>query len=93
MVDAETVKHVARISRINLTDAEVEKFSGQLSEVLDSFSLIKEVDTENIKPSFQPTEMKNAVRDDIPEDCLTQDEALSNAEQKEEKFFKGPRSV
>jgi Asp-tRNA(Asn)/Glu-tRNA(Gln) amidotransferase C subunit len=32
-------------------------------------------------------------REDIPEECLSQDEALLNAEQKEDKFFKGPRSV
>jgi aspartyl-tRNA(Asn)/glutamyl-tRNA(Gln) amidotransferase subunit C len=93
MIDRETVEHVAKLSRINLTDKEVEKFSKELSDVLNSFSLLKEVDIENVEPSFQPNEIKNVTREDIPEECLSQDEALLNAEQKEDKFFKGPRSV
>ena len=93
MIDRKTVEHVAKISRINLTDKEIEKFSKEISDVLNSFSLLKEVDTRGVKPSFQPTEIKNITREDIPEECLSQDEALSNTEQKEDKFFKGPRSV
>ena len=93
MIDTETVKHVAKISRINLSDAELEKLSNDISNILEAFSLIKEVDTGEVKPSFQPIEIKNVMREDVPEDCLPQEDALSNAEQKEEKFFKGPRSV
>lgn len=93
MIDRKTVEHVAKLSRIKLTDEEIEKFSKEISDVLNSFSLLKEVDTKDVKPSFQPTEIKNVTREDIPEKCLTQDEALSNTEQKEDKFFKGPRSV
>jgi aspartyl-tRNA(Asn)/glutamyl-tRNA(Gln) amidotransferase subunit C len=93
MIDKETVKHVAKASRINLSDEEIEKFAKELDEVLGSFALLNEVDTSNTVPSFQPNEIKNVVRDDVAEESLSQDDALSNAEQKEEKFFKGPRSV
>jgi len=93
MIDRKTVKHVAKLSRINLTDKEIEKFSKEISDVLNSFSLLKEADTKDVEPSFQPSEIKNVTREDVPEECLSQDEALSNAEQKEDKFFKGPRSV
>ena len=93
MIDKETVEHVAKASRIKLTDEEVEKFSKELGDVLNSFALLKEVDTSDVKPSFQPNEIKNVIREDVPEYSLSQDDALSNAEQKEEKFFKGPRSV
>jgi aspartyl-tRNA(Asn)/glutamyl-tRNA(Gln) amidotransferase subunit C len=93
MIDRKTVEHVAKLSRIKLTDEEIEKFSKEISDVLNSFSLLKEVDTKDVRPSFQPTEIKNVTREDAPEECLTQDEALLNTEQKEDKFFKGPRSV
>jgi aspartyl-tRNA(Asn)/glutamyl-tRNA(Gln) amidotransferase subunit C len=93
MIDKKIVKHVAKLSKIEITEEQIEKFSKEISDVLDAFSLLKEIDTKNIKPSFQPIEIKNIVRDDIPEGCLTQDEALANSEQKEDKFFKGPRSV
>jgi aspartyl-tRNA(Asn)/glutamyl-tRNA(Gln) amidotransferase subunit C len=93
MIDKKIVKHVARLSKIEITEEQIEKFSKEISDVLDAFSLLKEIDTKNIKPSFQPIEIKNIVRDDVPEECLSQDEALANSEQREDKFFKGPRSV
>jgi aspartyl-tRNA(Asn)/glutamyl-tRNA(Gln) amidotransferase subunit C len=93
MITKETVEHVARVSRITLTDEEVDRMAKELSEVLDSFSLIRELETDKIRPSFHPIEIKNIVRDDVPETSLSQDEALSNTELKEGKFFKGPRSV
>ena len=93
MIDKKTVEHVAKLSRLSLDEKEIEKFSEELSVVLDSFSILSEVDTKEVKPSFHPMEIKNAVREDIPEECLTPEEALANAEQKEDNFFKGPRSV
>jgi aspartyl-tRNA(Asn)/glutamyl-tRNA(Gln) amidotransferase subunit C len=93
MIDKKTVEHVAKLARVDLTEKEIEKFANQFSEILDLFSSLKDVDTENVEPSFHPIELKNAVREDKPEACLKQEEALSNAEQKEDGFFKGPRSV
>jgi aspartyl-tRNA(Asn)/glutamyl-tRNA(Gln) amidotransferase subunit C len=55
--------------------------------------LLREVDTKRVKPSFHPIEIKNIVREDVPEDSLTQDEALFNTDLKEGKLFKGPRSA
>lgn len=93
MIDKKTVEHVASLARIYLTEEEIEKFSKDISGILDAFSSLNEVDTQNIKPSFHPIEMKNVMRDDKEEECLSQEEALSNAEQKEDGFFKGPRAV
>jgi aspartyl-tRNA(Asn)/glutamyl-tRNA(Gln) amidotransferase subunit C len=92
MIDRETVKHVAKISRINLTEEEIGKMSVELSDIADAFSLLKEVDTEKIKPSFHPIEIRDIVREDVPEESLTQEQALSNSGQKDGKFFRGPRS-
>jgi aspartyl-tRNA(Asn)/glutamyl-tRNA(Gln) amidotransferase subunit C len=93
MIDKKTVEHVASLARIDLTEEEIEKFSKDISGILDAFSSLDEVDTENVKPSFHPIEMKNVMREDEEEKCLSQEEALSNAEQKEDGFFKGPRAV
>jgi aspartyl-tRNA(Asn)/glutamyl-tRNA(Gln) amidotransferase subunit C len=93
MITKETVKHVARVSRLTLTDEEIERMTKEISEVLDSFSLLKELDTDKVRPSFHPVGVKNIVREDLTEDSLSQEEALSNTELREEKFFKGPRSV
>ena len=93
MIDKKTVEHVAKLSRINLTEEEIEKFAKDFKDILDTFSSLNEVDTESVKPSFHPIEIKNVMREDEEEECLTQAEALANAEQKEDGFFKGPRAV
>jgi len=93
MIDKKTVEHVASLARIYLTEEEIEKFSKDFKDILDAFSSLDRVDTENVKPSFHPIEMKNVMREDKEEKCLSQEEALSNAEQKEDGFFKGPRAV
>lgn len=93
MIDKKTVEHVATLARVDLTEEEKEKFTKDLSGILEAFTSLKEVDTKNVKPSFHPIEMKNVMREDKKEECLTQEEALVNAEQKEDGLFKGPRAV
>ena len=92
-VDEKLIKHVADVARLNLTDEEVKKFLPQLKEILDAFSKIDEVDTKGVKPSFQPVELKNVMRADKVEKCLTQKEALANTEHKKDGYFKGPKAV
>lgn len=93
MIDKKTVEHIAELARLNLTEDEEEKFAKELSKILEAFSEIKQANTGNIKPSFQPIEVKNVLREDKPEESLSQEDALANAEQKEDKLFKGPKAV
>ena len=65
----------------------------QLKEILDNFSKLDEVDTKDVKPSFQPVEIKNAVREDKAGKCLSNEDALKNAVHKKDNYFKGPRAV
>ncbi|MBU4154397.1 MAG: Asp-tRNA(Asn)/Glu-tRNA(Gln) amidotransferase subunit GatC [Proteobacteria bacterium] len=93
MIDKKTVEHVAKIARLSLSEDEKEKFAKELSAVVDSFAKIKEADTEGVEPTFQPVPISNVMRDDSEEKCLSQEEALANAEHKESGYFKGPRIV
>ncbi|MBI2657910.1 Asp-tRNA(Asn)/Glu-tRNA(Gln) amidotransferase subunit GatC [Candidatus Woesearchaeota archaeon] len=92
-VDRKLLEHVAEVARIKLTEEEIGKFLPQLKETLEFFSKLKEIDTDNAKPSFQPVELKNAVREDKEGKCISQDEALSLTEHKKDGYFKGPRAV
>ena len=92
-VDKELIEHVAEVARLNLTDAEIKRFLPQLKEILDAFSEVSKVNTANTKPSFQPVELKNVMREDKTEECLTQEDALKNTEHKKDGYFKGPRAV
>jgi len=92
-VDKELIKKVASVARLELTDAEIKKFQPQLKDILDAFSKIDKVNTDKTKPSFQPVELKNRLREDKKGKCLTQEEALSNTEHKKDGYFKGPKAI
>ena len=92
-VDRKLLEHVAEVARLKLTEDEIKKFLPQLKESLEFFSQLKDVNTDNVKPSFQPVELKNVLREDVEKKCLSQDEALSLAEHKKDGYFKGPRVV
>lgn len=78
-IDARTVVHAADLARIALTDAEVERFTGQLSVVLDAVARLAEVDTSAIPPTASTLPLQNVARDDEPRPGLATDQALANA--------------
>ena len=84
-VDPEEVRHVADLARVDLDEEEIERFAGQFGDILSYFETLDEVPEVDGEP-----DMVNVMRDDEVEDCLTQDEALSNAPEREDGFFKGP---
>ena len=92
-VDKKLLEHVAEVARIKLNEEEINKFLPQLKEILEFFSQLKDINTDKVKPSFQPVELRNAMREDKEEECLSQDDALSLTEHKKDGYFKGPRAV
>ncbi|CQR50462.1 MULTISPECIES: Asp-tRNA(Asn)/Glu-tRNA(Gln) amidotransferase subunit GatC [Haloferax] len=85
-VDADEVRHVAELARVDLDEDEVEEFAAQFADILgyfDALDEVPEVDRED--------ELVNVMRPDEVRDGLTQEEALSNAAETEDGFFKGPR--
>jgi aspartyl-tRNA(Asn)/glutamyl-tRNA(Gln) amidotransferase subunit C len=85
-VDAEEVRHVADLARVDLDDDAVDEFVDQFGEILEQFEALEEVPEVDSEP-----ELVNVMRDDEVEDCLTQAEALANAEETEDGRFKGPK--
>lgn len=91
-ITPEIVKHVAAAARLELTEAEIKKFAKDLNNILLAFKDIDKVKA-RAEPSFQPLEIKDVLRNDKTEKCLTQEQALANTKHKESGFFKGPRAV
>ena len=82
------IKHIAHLARLSVTDEEVALYAKQLSDVLDSFAQLDEVDVEGVEPTFQMLDdTTNVWREDEIKPSLTQDEALSNAEHAHEGYF------
>lgn len=92
-VTKELIKKVADNARLKLSDAELESFIPELKEILEYFSKLNKLDTEGIKPSFHPIELKNITREDKPTRSLSSHEALSNTRHKKDNYFKGPKSL
>jgi len=92
-VDKDTVKKVAAIARITLSEDEVAEYSKDLESIMGAFKDLQKIDTSVIKPTFQPIETKNVMREDEIEASLSQADALRNAKQKEKGYFRGPRAI
>ena len=63
-ISKETVKRIAKLARIKLSDKEVEKFSGQLSSVFEYMEILEEVDTEGVEETSQVTGLENVMEED-----------------------------
>ena len=92
-INKNLIKKVAKNSKLELTKAEIEEFLPQLKEVLKSFEEISKAPTSNLKPSFQPLEIKDILREDIPKTPLKQEEILKNTKHKQDGYFKGPKAI
>jgi len=90
-LDKSQVRKVARLSRLELTEAEVEEFTGQLSAILDYVEKMNELDTENIEPLAHCLPISNVFRPDRVEESLGTEKVLVNAPQRDGNFFKVPK--
>jgi aspartyl-tRNA(Asn)/glutamyl-tRNA(Gln) amidotransferase subunit C len=79
MIDREQVLHVARLARLELTEEEVGRMSGELSAVLDHIEKIGELDLDGVAPTTHVIEVENALRPDEPEPSLPREVALAQA--------------
>jgi aspartyl-tRNA(Asn)/glutamyl-tRNA(Gln) amidotransferase subunit C len=84
------VLHVAALAQLGLSEEEVTRFEGQLSAILESVGKIAELDLEAVEPTSHPLDIVNVFGDDVPEPCLTLDEALANAPDPEDGSFGVP---
>jgi aspartyl-tRNA(Asn)/glutamyl-tRNA(Gln) amidotransferase subunit C len=73
------VLHVARLARIGLTDADVEKFQQQLSSILDNFAALSQIDTTDVEPTTHTLPLENVMAADVPADSLDASEVQANA--------------
>jgi aspartyl-tRNA(Asn)/glutamyl-tRNA(Gln) amidotransferase subunit C len=80
MLSRDQVLHVARLARLELTDEEVERFSGELSKVLDHIEKISELgDLSDVEPTSHVVAIQNALRPDEPRPSLPVEVALESA--------------
>ncbi|MHB1132499.1 MAG: Asp-tRNA(Asn)/Glu-tRNA(Gln) amidotransferase subunit GatC [Chloroflexota bacterium] len=82
------VEHVARLARLGLSEAEVEKFSEQLSAILDNIALLNQVETTTVPPTTQVSGLHSVLREDEARPSLPVEDVLANAPHREGDFFR-----
>lgn len=87
----EEVRAIAHLARLQLTDEEVERFAGQLSDVLDYAARLNEVDTSEISPTASVLPMNAPLRPDKVRPCPPRDQLLANAPDPAGGMFRVPR--
>jgi aspartyl-tRNA(Asn)/glutamyl-tRNA(Gln) amidotransferase subunit C len=89
-ISREEVLHVAKLAHLDLTEDEVEKFSEQLSAILDAVSKVSELDLSEVPPTSHPLDLVNVWREDEPRPSLSLDDVFANAPDREDDFFRVP---
>ena len=89
MLSREEVLHIARLARLDLKEEEIGKFQNQLSDILDLFKKIDDVDLANVEETSQVTGLKNVLREDKVKcfenlTCCTSEELVENAPLRED---------
>jgi aspartyl-tRNA(Asn)/glutamyl-tRNA(Gln) amidotransferase subunit C len=84
----EQVLHIARLARVGLAEEDVVKFQEQLSEILDHFDVLRQVDTESVPPTSHTLDLENVASPDSSRGSFPQEEILANAPIREEGFFR-----
>jgi aspartyl-tRNA(Asn)/glutamyl-tRNA(Gln) amidotransferase subunit C len=90
-ITREQVAHLADLSRIDLSDAELDDLAPQLSVILESIASIQGVAGDDVPPTSHAMPLTNVYRDDVVRPGLTAEEALSGAPEVEQQRFKVPR--
>jgi aspartyl-tRNA(Asn)/glutamyl-tRNA(Gln) amidotransferase subunit C len=84
----EEVVHIAKLARLGMSEADIEKAREQLSNILENFEVLKEVDTTDVPPTAQSINLQNVMRDDISAPSLPAEDIMANAPDREEDLFK-----
>jgi aspartyl-tRNA(Asn)/glutamyl-tRNA(Gln) amidotransferase subunit C len=90
VIDRDQVLHVARLSRLRLSDAEVEAMASELSGILEHVDRIGKLDLDGVEPTTHTVALENVLRPDVPRPSLSPEAALANAPEPQDGAFRVP---
>ena len=92
-VSSDLVRHIAKLARIGMSDAEIEALVPELNNILGWVEQLGEVDTEGVEPLTAVIDQKLRLRDDVVDDGNIRDEVLANAPEAQHGFFAVPKVI
>ena len=87
-VTDDIVKHIAHLARLEFKGEELEVIRGDMEKIIDFMDKLSEIDTENIEPLIFMNENVNVLREDVSNQTLTKENALSNAPKSDSDYFR-----
>ncbi len=87
-ISKEEVLHVARLARVGLTEADVDRLTEQLSNILENFTALQKVDTTGVPPTAQSIPLQNVMKPDEVCPSMSPEQVLSNAPVRQDDFFR-----
>ena len=84
------VEHVAYLARLGLSEDELTRLEGQLNHILDQYTILARLNTDEIPPTAQTIELENILRDDVVTPSMSVADVLSNAPKREGDFIVVP---
>ncbi len=92
-VNTEQVRHIAKLARIAMSDAEIERLVPELNNILGWVEQLGEVDTAGVEPLTAVIEQKLRLRHDVVDDGDCRVEVLANAPDAQQGFFAVPKVI
>jgi len=92
-VDKNEILKIASLAKLKFSDEEIEKFTSQFNEILNYMDKLNEIDTENVQPLSHPLDINNVMREDELFNSIETKDALLNAPDKDEQYFKVPKVI
>jgi aspartyl-tRNA(Asn)/glutamyl-tRNA(Gln) amidotransferase subunit C len=88
-----SIEHLAQLARLSVSDNEKTLFAKQIDSILSYVDKLNELDTGNVQPTSHVISLSNVVREDLPKDSLEREDALRNAPDRTDKFYRVPKII
>ena len=92
-ITPEDVRHVARLARLELSEAELERMRAEMDAILAYMDKLRSLDTTGVEPTSHAVPLRNVMRDDEPRASFPRDDMLANAPDRAGDFFRVPRII
>jgi len=84
----EEIRHLATLVRLGISDDEADRFGEQLSDILEAFEVLQQVDTTDVPPTAHSIALESVMREDVSAPSLPEEEVLANAPNREDDYFR-----
>ncbi|MFA5354683.1 MAG: Asp-tRNA(Asn)/Glu-tRNA(Gln) amidotransferase subunit GatC [Thermodesulfovibrionales bacterium] len=92
-ITGDDVRHIARLARLHLAEEEVSTMGGQLNAIIEYVEQLGSLDTTDVEPTSHVLPLQNVMRDDAPRPSLLPEDALRNAPDPSEAFYRVPKII